>query len=71
MQFSDGSSEVELRLQLNVDVQNYRDIFVDSNDTSLTIRVQRNGYLITLIETNHLFGNIKPGETIWFVSVLF
>ncbi|GLT61311.1 hypothetical protein SLA2020_340300 [Shorea laevis] len=67
-EFSDGSSEVELRLQLNVDVQNYRDIFVDSNDTSLTIRVQRNGYLITLIETNHLFGNIKPGETIWYID---
>jgi hypothetical protein len=61
MQFSDGSSEVELRLQLNV----------DSNDTSLTIRVQRNGYLITLIETNHLFGKIKPAETIWFVSESF
>jgi hypothetical protein len=71
MQFSDGSSEVELRLQLNVDVQNSRDIFVDSNDTSLTIRVQRNGYLITLIETNNLFGKIKPAETIWFVSESF
>jgi hypothetical protein len=71
MQFSDGSSEVELRLQLNVDVQNSRDIFVDSNDNSLTIRVQRNGYLITLIETNNLFGKIKPAETIWFVSESF
>ena len=71
MQFSDGSSEVELRLQLNVDVQNSRDIFVDSNDASLTIRVQRNGSLITLIETNNLFGKIKSAETIWFVSELF
>ncbi|KAE8055696.1 hypothetical protein FH972_012521 [Carpinus fangiana] len=67
-EFSDGSSEVELRLQLNVDVQNSRDIFVDSNDTSLTIRVQRNGYLITLIETNNLFGKIKPAETIWYID---
>ncbi|XP_059444859.1 probable inactive shikimate kinase like 2, chloroplastic [Corylus avellana] len=67
-EFSDGSSEVELRLQLNVDVQNSRDIFVDSNDTSLTIRVQRNGYLITLIETNNLFGRIKPAETIWYID---
>lgn len=72
MQFSDSTSEVELRLQLRAqDVESSRDIFVDAKDTSLTIRVQRRGSVVTLIETSHLFERIKPAETIWFVSKLF
>lgn len=72
MQFSDGSSEVELRLQLGAqDIQSYRDISVDANDSSLKIRIQRYGSLITLIETDHLFEKIKPAETIWFVNDFF
>lgn len=66
MQFLDGSSEVELRLQLGGwNIQSSRDIFVDANDTSLTIRVQHFGSLITLVETNKLFDKVKPAETIW------
>lgn len=69
MQFFDGSSEVELRLQLSGrDIQTSKDIFVDANETSLTIRVQHSGSLITLIETNNLFDRVKPAETIWFVE---
>lgn len=72
MQFSDGSSEVELRLQLGAqDIQSYKDISVDANDNSLKIRIRRYGSLITLIETDHLFEKIKPAETIWFVSDFF
>ncbi|KAK7819820.1 probable inactive shikimate kinase like 2, chloroplastic isoform X2 [Quercus suber] len=68
-EFSDGSSEVELRLQLGAqDIQSYRDISVDANDNSLKIRIQRYGSLITLIETDHLFEKIKPAETIWYID---
>lgn len=68
MQFSDSSSEVELRIQIGgQDVQNPRDISVDANLTSLAVRVQRPGSRITLIETSNLFDKIKPDETIWFV----
>lgn len=70
LQFLDGSSEVELRLQLGgQNIQSTRDIFVDANGTSLTIEVQHSGSLITLMETNHLFDKIKPAETIWFVKL--
>ncbi|KAB1216074.1 putative inactive shikimate kinase like 2, chloroplastic [Morella rubra] len=67
--FSDSTSEVELRLQLRAqDVESSRDIFVDAKDTSLTIRVQRHGSVVTLIETSHLFERIKPAETIWYID---
>ena len=69
MQFFDGSSEVELRLKLGgQDIQSSKDIYVDANETSLTIRLQHSGSLITLIETNHLFDRVKPAETIWLVA---
>ncbi|XP_008238176.1 PREDICTED: probable inactive shikimate kinase like 2, chloroplastic [Prunus mume] len=68
-EFLDGSSEVELRLQLGgQNIQSTRDIFVDANGTSLTIKVQHSGSLITLMETNHLFDKIKPAETIWYID---
>ena len=71
MQFSDGSSEVELRLNIGgLDVRSSRDILVDTNDTSLAIRVLRPGSPITLIETNPLFDRVKSSETIWLVSAL-
>lgn len=71
MQFTDGSSEVELRLQLGTqEIRSSKDIFVDANETSLTIRVQRMGSIITLLETKQLFEKIKPSETIWFVIVM-
>lgn len=70
MQFLDASSEVELRLQLGAyDIQSTKDIFVDANGTSLTIRVQNHGSPVTLIETNQLFEQIKPAETIWLVGL--
>ncbi|OVA02872.1 Shikimate kinase/Threonine synthase-like 1 [Macleaya cordata] len=68
-EFSDGVAEVELRLQLGgKDVQNSRDIFVDANESSLTIRVKSSGSLMTLIETTDLYGKIKPAETIWYID---
>lgn len=70
MQFVDASSEVELRLQLGGrNFESSRDIFVDADGTSLTIKVQHSGSLITLVETNRLFDKIKPSETIWFVKI--
>lgn len=71
VQFTDSSSEVELRLQLGTqDIRSSKDVYVDANETSLTIRVQRLGSIITLLETKQLFEKIKPAETIWFVVVM-
>lgn len=71
MQFNDSSSEVELRLQLGTqDIRSSKDVYVDANETSLTIRVQRLGSITTLLETKQLFEKIKPAETIWFVVVM-
>lgn len=68
-EFSDGSSEVELRLQLGgQDVRSAKDIFVDADGTSLTVKVQQAGSIITLIDTNSLFEKIKPAETIWYID---
>ena len=70
MQFLDSSTEVELRLQLgSQNITNSRDIFVDANGSSLTIKVQNSGSFDTLMETNQLFDKIKPAETIWFVKL--
>lgn len=70
MQFSDGSSEVELRIQVGgEDIRNTRDVTVEANHTTLAVRVKRLGSSITLIETNNLFDKIKPDETIWFVQL--
>ncbi|GAV87703.1 SKI domain-containing protein/CS domain-containing protein [Cephalotus follicularis] len=68
-EFSDASSEVELRLPIgNRDIQSSRDIFVDADGTSLVVRVQQSGSLFTLLETNELFERIKPSETIWYID---
>ncbi|GLT58547.1 hypothetical protein SLA2020_314320 [Shorea laevis] len=68
-EFYDGSSEVELRLQLGVqDVQVSKDIFVDADGTSLSVRIKQSGSFVTLIETNSLFDKIKPAETIWYID---
>ncbi|OMP11495.1 Shikimate kinase [Corchorus capsularis] len=69
LQFSDGSSEVELRLKLDGhDVQSAKDIFVDADGSSLIVQVRKPGSLVTLIETNNLFDRIKPAETIWYID---
>jgi hypothetical protein len=61
---------MELKLNIgSMDIRSTKDILVDANDTSLTIKVLRSGSPITLIETNPLFDRIKPSETIWFVQV--
>ncbi|KAK9275225.1 hypothetical protein L1049_022487 [Liquidambar formosana] len=68
-EFLDDSSEVELRLRLEGrDIQSARDIFVDADESSLTIRLQQSDSPITLIETKHLYEKIKPGETIWYID---
>ncbi|KAL6176057.1 hypothetical protein ACLB2K_052693 [Fragaria x ananassa] len=68
-EFLDGSTEVELRLQLGGrNVTSSRDIFVDANGSSLTIKVQQSGSFVTLMETNQLFDKIKPAETIWYID---
>ncbi|KAJ0052718.1 hypothetical protein Pint_03504 [Pistacia integerrima] len=68
-EFADGSSEVELRLQMGgQDNLSSKDVFVDADGSSLTVRVKRSGSLLTLIETNQLFDKIKPAETIWYID---
>nr|AFK33503.1 unknown [Lotus japonicus] len=68
-EFSDGSSEMELRLNIGgLDIQSTRDISVDADDSSLAIKVLRSGSPLTLIETNPLFDRIKPSETIWYID---
>ncbi|XP_002518979.2 probable inactive shikimate kinase like 2, chloroplastic isoform X2 [Ricinus communis] len=68
-EFSDGSSEVELRLPLgSQDYESGKDIFVDADGTSLIVRVKRSGSFTTLIQTNYLFDKIKPAETIWYID---
>ncbi|KAJ6705919.1 INACTIVE SHIKIMATE KINASE LIKE 2 CHLOROPLASTIC-RELATED [Salix purpurea] len=68
-EFSDSSSEVELRLSLvGLDVQSSKDIFVDADGTSLVVQVQHSGSRITLIETNKMFEKIRTAETIWFID---
>ncbi|PIN09057.1 Nuclear distribution protein NUDC [Handroanthus impetiginosus] len=68
MQFHDDSSEVELRLELGEESISPTEIFVDANENSLVIRVQKSGYLKTLLDTNSLYGTIKPSETIWYID---
>lgn len=71
MQFSDASSEMELRLQLGGGgTVSSRDIFVDAEDSSLKIGVKQSGSFITLVEINQLYEKIKSSETIWFVQLV-
>ncbi|WJX56344.1 putative inactive shikimate kinase like 2, chloroplastic [Trifolium repens] len=68
-EFFDNASEMELKLNIgSMDIRSTKDILVDANDTSLTIKVLRSGSPITLIETNPLFDRIKPSETIWYID---
>ncbi|KAH7576485.1 hypothetical protein ACOSP7_003176 [Xanthoceras sorbifolium] len=68
-EFSDGSSEIELRLQLGgQDTLSSKDVFVDADGNFLAVRLKRFGSLLTLIETNQLFDKIKPSETIWYID---
>lgn len=67
-EFSDGSSEVELRLDLGEEGISPKEIFLDANGNSLVIKVQHSGFLRTLLDTNKLYGMIKPAETIWYID---
>ncbi|KAF8027160.1 hypothetical protein BT93_E0162 [Corymbia citriodora subsp. variegata] len=68
-EFADGSSDMELRLQLDgIGISGLRDIHVDANDTSLTIQLKHSGSLMTLMETDSLFDRIKSAETIWYLD---
>ncbi|KAI3469178.1 hypothetical protein Pfo_025841 [Paulownia fortunei] len=67
-EFYDDSSEVELRLELGDESISPGEIFVDASENSLVIRVQYSGYLKTLLDTNSLYGMIKPSETIWYID---
>ncbi|XP_050219748.1 probable inactive shikimate kinase like 2, chloroplastic [Mercurialis annua] len=68
-EFNDGPSEVELRLAIgSQDYVSTRDIVVDSDDSSLIVKVKNLGSVTTLIETNSLFDKIKPAETIWYID---
>lgn len=65
MQFSDDSSEVELRLELGEENISPGEVYVDATEKSLVIRVQSSGYTKTLLDTHNLYGMIKPSEMIW------
>uniref|UniRef100_A0A1D1YY79 Shikimate kinase n=1 Tax=Anthurium amnicola TaxID=1678845 RepID=A0A1D1YY79_9ARAE len=68
-EFSDGAAEVELRLDLAAtNIQSFRDIFVDVDESSLNVRIQNAGSVTTIFETSHLYEKIKPSETIWFID---
>ncbi|KAL3656110.1 putative inactive shikimate kinase like 2, chloroplastic [Castilleja foliolosa] len=67
-EFTDDSSEVELRLELGKERLSPAQIYVDSNDNSLVIKVQKLGHLKTLLDTSSLYGMIKPSETIWYMD---
>ncbi|XP_031392822.1 probable inactive shikimate kinase like 2, chloroplastic [Punica granatum] len=68
-EFSDNASDMELRIQLgDVEIQSPRDVSVDAEDTSLTIKVKRAGNLFTLLEADTLFDRIKAAETIWYID---
>ncbi|XP_059656879.1 probable inactive shikimate kinase like 2, chloroplastic [Cornus florida] len=68
-EFSDNSDEVELRLEIGgQEIPSSRDVFVDADESSLTIRVKHTGSVKTLMENTCLYEKIKPGETIWFID---
>ncbi|CAN4076296.1 unnamed protein product [Withania somnifera] len=67
-EFSDGSAEVELRLELGQGDITPKDIYVDANESSLAIRMQQYGTVRTLMETSTLYEKIKPAETIWYID---
>lgn len=57
-----------MRLELGSESISPKDIFVDANDASLVIKVQQSGYMRTLLDTDSLYGVIKPAETIWYID---
>lgn len=70
MQFSDNSSDMELRIQLGgVEIDSPKNISVNAEDTSLIVQIKQFGILRTLMEARSLYDKIKASETIWFVKL--
>ncbi|KAM3397228.1 putative inactive shikimate kinase like 2, chloroplastic [Capsicum galapagoense] len=67
-EFSDDSSEVELRLELGQGEITPTDIHVDANESSLAVRIQQSGIVRALMDTSTLYEKIKPAETIWYID---
>ncbi|XP_057799395.1 probable inactive shikimate kinase like 2, chloroplastic isoform X1 [Salvia miltiorrhiza] len=67
-EFCDDSSEVELRLELGEESKSPGEVYVDGSENSLVIKVQYSGFTKTLLDTNNLYGMIKPSETIWYID---
>lgn len=67
-EFIDDSPDVELRLELGDESISPGQVYVDASENSLVIRVQHSGYTKTLLDTNSLYGMIKPSETIWYID---
>ncbi|XP_021752825.1 probable inactive shikimate kinase like 2, chloroplastic isoform X2 [Chenopodium quinoa] len=68
-EFSDGSSDLELRVLLkDTGVQSSKEIQVDVDESSLAVRIKQPGSITTLMETKQLYDRIKPGETIWYLD---
>ncbi|CAN1131658.1 hypothetical protein LINPERHAP2_LOCUS6523, partial [Linum perenne] len=59
LQFTEGSSEIELRLALTgEEIPNPKDVFVDADGTSLRVGILRDGFIVTLMEPNQLFDRV-------------
>lgn len=48
-------------------IQSSKDVFVDADESFLTIKTKHEGSFRTAMEIG-LYEKIKPAETIWFVS---
>lgn len=67
-EFHNDSSEIELRLELGDETLGPEQILVEPRESSLLIQVRYTGYVKTLLDTNSLYGMIKPSETIWYLD---
>lgn len=68
----DGVTDVELKMDFgDRDVLGPKDIIVDVDELSLKIEFRTSEGFVTVMETNNLYGRIKPSETIWFVLCRF
>lgn len=67
MQFYDDSADVELKFELGDESISPGEVYVDAKENSLVIRVQHSGCTKTLLDTDSLYGMIKPSETIWYL----
>lgn len=52
------------------DIKSSRDLFLDVNESTLSINFKSSGLLVPLLETIDLYERIKPSETIWYVKLM-